>query len=91
MSTLSDARLAARALLKGLSYEARPMWRQVITEYQGGDEYDAIAPVCLDDDHEPEDASVYSCCRVPVVEVEWPVIGAYLVELLNADAEDGVA
>ncbi|MFI5809294.1 hypothetical protein [Streptomyces sp. NPDC051561] len=91
MSTLSDARIAARALLKNVTGDERPMWRQVITEYTGANKHDAIAPVCLDDDHEPEDASVYSCCPEPVIEVEQPELGAYLVELLNADAEDGVA
>lgn len=89
MSTLSNARTAARALLKKVTGEERPMWRQCFTE-MGLVHPDAIAQVCLDDGHDSEDPTAYPCCPDPVIEVEQPELGAYLVELLNADAEDGL-
>ncbi|WP_138908162.1 hypothetical protein [Streptomyces chryseus] len=96
MSTLDDARRAAREVLLADTGERRPMWRQCFTEHDGSEHPNAIAPVCSDDNHDDNDpnvypCSVYPCCPDTVIEVESHVIGAYLVELLNADAEDGVA
>lgn len=87
MSTLDDARAAAREYLWLINNHDRPMWRQCATE--ADDQHtDAIAPVCLDDSHDPMDATASACCPDPVIEVDSPAFGAYLVELLNADAEE---
>ena len=87
--TLIESREAAAAVLESDTGERRPMWRQCFTELDGAEHPNAIAPVCLDDEHDPEDPTVYSCCPDTVIEVESHVLGAYLVELLNADAEVG--
>ncbi|MFJ2249403.1 hypothetical protein ACIQGT_40245 [Streptomyces sp. NPDC093108] len=85
-SPLVAARQEVRELLLAETGEARPMWRQSFTELDGGEHPNAISPVCTDDDHDPDDPTVYDCCSEPVVEVDSHVFGAYLVELLNADA-----
>lgn len=79
---IRNARAAAVAAL-GSAPDALPEWRQAHTRIS--DEPDAIAPVCTAEGHEPADPSIYSCCPDPVIEVETPAIGAYLVALLNAD------
>ncbi|MFF9690279.1 hypothetical protein [Streptomyces sp. NPDC014623] len=89
MSILDNARLAAREVLLADTGKQRPMWRQCFTELDGSLHPNAIAPVCLDEEHDPEDPTVYVCCPDTVVEVESHVIGAYLVELLNTDAAVG--
>lgn len=91
MSILDNARRTAREVLLADTGEQRPMWRQCFTEADGSLHPNAIGPVCNDDGHEDDDPNVYPCCPDTVIEVESHVIGAYLVELLNADAEDGVA
>ncbi|MEV8349010.1 hypothetical protein ACFVTT_15865 [Streptomyces niveus] len=88
-SPLVAARQRARELLLADTGDERPMWRTAYTELNGAEYPNAIGPVCLDDEHEPEDPTVYACCPDTVVEVESHVIGAYLVELLNADAVGG--
>ncbi|RPK76396.1 hypothetical protein EES45_23170 [Streptomyces sp. ADI97-07] len=87
MSTLDNARKTARELLLADTGETRPMWRQCFTELNGAEHPNAIAPVRLDDEHDGDDPTVYVCCPDSVVEVESHVLGAYLVELLNTDAE----
>lgn len=89
MSTLDNAREAARELLLAETGDERPAWRQLITGEKRVDDSDGIGPVCTDDEHEPLDGNVYPCCPEPIIEVDSPVIGAYLVELLNADAVAG--
>lgn len=89
MSTLDNARKAARELLLADTGERRPMWRSCFTELDGAEYPNAIAPVCLDEEHDADDPTVYDCCPDTVIEVESHVLGAYLVELLNADAEVG--
>lgn len=89
MSALDSARDAARALLKAETGDERPGWRQCFTGLDGAEHPDAIGPVCLDDDHDPHDPTVYTCCPEPIIEVASHVLGAYLVELLNADATGG--
>lgn len=88
-SPLVAARTAAREVLLADTGEKRTMWRQCFTETDGGLHPNAVAPVCLDDEHDADDPTVYVCCPDTVVEVESHVFGAYLVELLNADAEVG--
>lgn len=88
-SPLVAARAAVRELLLADTGEQRPMWRACFTNLDGTDHPNAIAPVCTDDEHDPEDPTVYACCPDTVVKVESHVLGAYLVELLNADAEVG--
>ncbi|MFF1498664.1 hypothetical protein ACFVZR_02000 [Streptomyces sp. NPDC058316] len=87
-SPLVAARLQAHELLLAETETERPAWRQVHT-VMGGAHPDAIGPVCLDDEHDADDPTAYACCPEPVIEVESHVIGAYLVELLNADAVAG--
>ncbi|MFF9568454.1 hypothetical protein [Streptomyces sp. NPDC014685] len=85
-SPLVAARQRAREVLRAKTGEARPMWRQSFTEVDGAEHPDAVSPVCTDDGHDPDDPTVYTCCPDSVVEVDSHVLGAYLVELLNADA-----
>jgi hypothetical protein len=75
---------AARAFLLNATGIRRPGWRTAFTT-DGTDEPTGIAPVCPDEDHDPFDGSVYSCCVEPAIECGAPAIAAYLVELLNAD------
>lgn len=86
MSALDTAREAARALLLTETGDSQVGWRQCFTEEDGAEHPNAIAPVCLDDGHDPLDPTAYDCCPEPVITVESHIIGAYLVELLNADA-----
>lgn len=81
---LAETRKAAGELLLETGSSA-PEWRQAFIELPGGDEPDAIAPICTDEYHDPEDPTVYTCCPEPVIEVADPTIGAYLAALLNTD------
>lgn len=89
MSALDSARDAARALFKAETGAERPGWRQLITGEKRVDDVDGIGPVCTDAEHEALDGNVYECCPEPIIEVASPAFGAYLVELLNADAVGG--
>ncbi|MFQ6851228.1 hypothetical protein AAIB46_10065 [Streptomyces sp. 35M1] len=84
---LVAARRAASEVLLADTGEQRPLWRACFTELDGGEYPNAIAPVCTNDEHDGDDPTVYDCCPDTVVEVESHKLGAYLVELLNADAE----
>ncbi|MFF3190508.1 hypothetical protein [Streptomyces misionensis] len=100
--TLAKAREAAAALFEVEAGEHRPMWRVIYTDSESPT---GIAPVCnaegIDDEHHTianhpdgpmrDEQGVYDCCPTPQVETYSPVLAAYLVELLNADAEDGAA
>ena len=79
-----NARDAARKALLTTTGVAAPEWRTCFST-DGSDEPTGIAPVCTDENHEPEDVSVYPCCPEPVIECGSYSIAAYLVELLNAD------
>lgn len=79
-----SARKNARAFLRAMVGDAAPEWRTAFTT-DGTDEPTGIAPVCPDEDHDPDDGSVYSCCPEPVIECDSYPIAAYLAELLNAD------
>ncbi|KAA6221761.1 hypothetical protein CP973_07095 [Streptomyces albofaciens JCM 4342] len=89
MSDLNAVRRAARKALLAETGTEAPKWRQVHTDVC--EEPDAIGPVCTDEGHDADDPSAYGCCPEPVIEVESPAIGAYLVALLNADREGGAA
>ncbi|WP_069622364.1 hypothetical protein, partial [Streptomyces niveus] len=82
---LVAARTVAREFFASEAGDRRPNWRQLITGEKRVADVDGIGPVCTDDDHEALDGNVYSCCPEPIVEVDSPAFGAYLVELLNAD------
>ena len=86
MSALSRIREQARDFLQTVGAGAFPEWR-VCHSTDGTDEPTGLAPVCPDEDHDPDDSSVYNCCPDPVIEVDSGPLAAYLVELLNADAE----
>ncbi|MER5559646.1 hypothetical protein ABT071_13675 [Streptomyces sp. NPDC002506] len=79
-----NARDAARKLLLATTSTEQPEWRTAFTT-DGTDEPTGIAPVCPDEDHEPDDGSVYPCCPEPAIECDSHKVAAYLVELLNAD------
>ncbi|EFE74532.1 conserved hypothetical protein [Streptomyces filamentosus NRRL 15998] len=84
---LVAARRAAFEVLLADTGVQRPLWRACFTELDGGEYPNAIAPVCTSDEHDGDDPTVYDCCPDTVIEVESHKLGAYLVELLNADAE----
>ncbi|MEV8394785.1 MULTISPECIES: hypothetical protein [unclassified Streptomyces] len=82
---LVAARRSAREYLASTMGDERPNWRQLFTGEKRVDDSDGIGPVCTDDDHEPIDGNVYQCCPEPIIEVDSPSLGAYLIELLNTD------
>lgn len=87
MSTLDKIRAAASVALPaftGAIAPHLPEWR-VCFSTDGSDSPTGIAPVCEDEDHDPDDGSVYDCCPDPVIEVESAELADYLVALLNAD------
>ncbi|AAR29695.1 hypothetical protein VWBp05 [Streptomyces phage VWB] len=84
MSAIDKARKQARELLDLVTGTPTPEWRVCFSE-DGTEEPTGIAPVCLDEGHDPDDGSVYDCCPSPVVECDSDPLAAYLVELLNAD------
>lgn len=97
---LTQAREAARAFLAEQTGERRPTWRAVLTFH---DSVTGVAPVCTSErgdalhathDYrlgEPmrDEQGVYACCPLPIIETDSAPMAAYLVELLNADTEDG--
>lgn len=88
--TLARHRRAAGEVLLRKSDEALPEWRTAYTT-DGTDGPTGIIPVCRDTGHDPDDGSVYVCCPEPAIEVESPELADYLVALLNADRDGGVA
>ncbi|MFF7365661.1 hypothetical protein [Streptomyces sp. NPDC008125] len=82
---LVAARRSARKFLATASGVERPEWRQLITGERLVADVDGIGPVCTDDGHEPLDGNVYDCCPEPILAVDSPPLGAYVVELLNTD------
>ena len=89
MISLPNARSAAAERLREYDLDALPEWRVAADDDSGRTEPQCIAPVCPDDEHERVDASVYSCCPGPVVEVGDRLLAEYLVALLNDDREAG--
>lgn len=94
----AEVRAAARAAI-GVPGDAPVRWRYVTIEYGG-----AIAPVCTAtsytgisethathtlDDGSRDDTGIYDCCPYPHIEVWSDELAAYLVALLNADADAG--
>lgn len=76
-----DLRAAAYLAVEG---DATVTWRTCFST-NGSDEPTGIAPMCLDEDHEEADGSVYDCCPDPVIETGSGGMAAYLVDLLNTD------
>jgi hypothetical protein len=97
---LNVARVAAADVFEVEVGERRPMWRAIYTDSESPT---GIAPVCtaegVDDVHHViadhpsgplrDDQGVYDCCPTPQIETGSTTMAAYLVELLNADAETG--
>ncbi|MEU6168042.1 hypothetical protein [Streptomyces tanashiensis] len=84
MSILDVYRGPARDLLSTLTDETAPEWRVCFSE-DGTDEPTGVAPVCTDEDHDPDDGSVYDCCPEPVIECHSMTTADYVAALLNAD------
>ncbi|WP_327162059.1 hypothetical protein [Streptomyces zaomyceticus] len=84
MSAIGKTRAEAREFLDLVTGTPAPEWRVCFSE-DGTEEPTGIAPVCLDEGHDPDDGSVYDCCPSPVIECDSDPFAAYLVELLNAD------
>ena len=95
--TLVTAREAAADMFEAEVGERRPMWRVIVTDSESPT---GIAPVCnaegdadlhlwadLGRGFARVDDGVWDCCPTPQVETYSTVLAAYLVELLNADAE----
>jgi hypothetical protein len=87
--SLHDARCAAAEQLREYDLDGLPEWRLASDDYTGRAEPQCIAPVCPDPDHERADATVYSCCPGPLVEVGDRLLAEYLVALLNDDRGAG--
>ncbi|MDV6290281.1 hypothetical protein R2F25_30180 [Streptomyces sp. UP1A-1] len=96
---LVKARDAVRAMFEQTVGERRPQWRVIFTDSESPT---GVAPVCTaegDDDlhlwadlgngFSRVDDGVWDCCPSLQFETYSTVLAAYLVELLNADAEDG--
>lgn len=99
---LVKARETAAAMFEVEAGERRPLWRVIYTDSESatgvalvctaegvGDEHRMI--VTDDGSGEPmrDDQGVYDCCPGTQFETYSTVLAAYLVELLNADAEAG--
>ncbi|MFB7278104.1 hypothetical protein ACFCZV_13430 [Streptomyces hydrogenans] len=84
MSLLDVYRKDARDLLAVIASSAAPEWRVCFTE-DGSEEPTGIAPVCADDEHDPDDGSVYNCCPAPAIECFSSTFADYLAALLNSD------
>ncbi|MDI9885352.1 hypothetical protein QMZ92_13340 [Streptomyces sp. HNM0645] len=87
MSDLTTTRTVARELLRTLNGEPQPEWRTCFST-DGSEEPTGIAPVCPDEDHDPDDDSVYSCCPLPAIECDSYPMAAYLAALLNGDRQE---
>lgn len=79
-----NVRDAVRKALLATTGTATPEWRTCFST-DGSEAPTGVAPVCTDEDHEPDDGNVYDCCPEPVIECGSYSIAAYVVELLNAD------
>lgn len=66
-----------------------PVWRAACLGET--DDANAVAPVCDDEGHDPQDPAVYSCCPDVVIETGSAVLALYVAELLNADHRRGDA
>lgn len=87
MSALDKARKAARIEVEGLyGNEPNTEWRSCFST-DGTSGPTGVAPVCLDDGHDPDDGSVYDCCPEPIIETGSMPVAEYLAALLNADRE----
>ncbi|MCB5168052.1 hypothetical protein LG634_24895 [Streptomyces bambusae] len=84
MSALTRLRAATRVELAVLGV-ATSAWRAVHTGIE--DQPNAVGPVCADDDHDPDDPSLYDCCPNLVIELgtESEALAGYLAALLTAD------
>ncbi|MFS4103848.1 hypothetical protein [Streptomyces sp. PD-S100-1] len=93
------ARIAAAEALKQGTGVDRPKWRLIATDSES---LTGLAPVCTGErtdalheipDHPSgpvrDEHGVYDCCPWPQIETYSVVMAEYLVELLNADTEDG--
>ncbi|WP_282698056.1 hypothetical protein [Streptomyces sp. CC208A] len=83
MSLLDVYRGPARELLTVLAGTSTPEWR--VCSEEAAEELSSIAPVCTDEEHDPDDAWVYPCCPEPVIECHSSAMADYLTALLNAD------
>lgn len=94
---LAKARAAAAEILKQYTGDSHPMWRVIDTDSEGPT---GFAPVCTADNSDAlhsivdypggpmrDEGGVYDCCPWPQVETYSAPFAAYVVELLNADAE----
>ncbi|WP_330349749.1 hypothetical protein [Streptomyces sp. NBC_00582] len=100
--TLVKAREAAADMFEVEAGERRPMWRVIYTDSESPT---GVALVCtadgVDDVHHliddgpdgpvRDEQGVYDCCPDTQFETYSTALAAYLVELLNADTEDGAA
>lgn len=83
--TLDLARQRARAMFAIEAGDEAPEWRPVV-DGDDADDVNAVAPVCTDPDHDPEDAgALYPCCSDLVIGTGSAVLAVYLAELLTAD------
>lgn len=85
MSLLDVYRSPARELLTTLTGTAAPEWR--VCSEEATEELSSIAPVCTDEEHDPDDAFVYPCCPEPVIECHSGAMAEYFAALLNSDRE----
>ncbi|MGA5489605.1 hypothetical protein ACPCK1_17835 [Streptomyces pseudogriseolus] len=97
---LAEAREAAADMFEVEVGERRPMWRVIYTDSESPT---GVALVCTaegaDDEHHViddgsggstrDDQGVYDCCPSTQFETYSTVLAAYVVEVLNADAERG--
>lgn len=96
---LAKARAAAAEMLGQNNGVAHPRWRLIATDSES---LTGLAPVCTGDRSDAlhqipdypggpirDEEGVYDCCPWPQIETYSTVVAAYLVELLNADAERG--
>lgn len=94
---LAEARAGAAEILKQDTGVDHPRWRLIATDSES---LTGLSPVCNGDrsnalhqipDHPGgpirDEEGVYDCCPWPQIETYSPAVAAYLVELLNADAE----
>jgi hypothetical protein len=94
---LAEVRAGAAEILKqdtGVDY---PRWRLIATDSES---LSGLAPVCSGERSDAlhqipdypggpirDEEGVYDCCPWPQIETYSTAVAAYLVELLNADAE----
>jgi hypothetical protein len=96
---LAQVRAAAAEILKQDTGVDNPRWRLITSDSES---LTGLAPVCTGDRSDAlhqipdypggpirDDEGVYDCCPWPQIETYSAPVAAYLVELLNADAERG--